>query len=78
EFIRRMAIYGYMLQLDLDTLQKPLKLMGNISNNINQIATRVNSTGNFYQADLEELQSYYRQLKSDIVPIILELSKDGV
>lgn len=78
EFIRRMAIYGYMLQLDLDALQRPLKLMGNISNNINQIAIRVNSTGSFYQQDLEELQGYYRQLKNDIVPVILSLSKDGV
>ena len=44
-FIRAMALNGYMLKLDLPELHDAVRLMGSLSNNVNQIARRLNEHG---------------------------------
>lgn len=45
-FIRRMLLTGIVLRFDEDKARKVFRLISNVANNINQIALRVNSTGN--------------------------------
>lgn len=61
-YLLKMAIDGYVLNLDLTEITKMNQLLGNVSNNINQIARRVNSTGNIYEADIQEIKNNYDKL----------------
>ena len=45
-FFRAMVLNGYLLRLDLPELRKAARLMGRLSNNVNQIARRMNERGN--------------------------------
>ena len=44
EFVRAMIFEGYIVHFDEEKFDKIYKLIGSISNNVNQIAVRVNST----------------------------------
>lgn len=55
-YIRKMVIDGYVVKLDLPELRELTLRMKSISNSENQIAKRVNSTGNLYEVDIEEIK----------------------
>lgn len=55
-YIRKMVIDGYVVKLDMPELRDLTLRMKSISNSENQIAKRVNSTGNIYEADIEEIK----------------------
>ena len=65
-FIRQMILEGMVIVFSDEKLNKLISLVGNIANNINQIAVRVNSTGNIYDEDItqikEEMSEIWRQL----------------
>lgn len=61
-YLRKMAIDGYVLKLDMAETKEMLSLMRRISSNINQIAKRTNKTGRVYDTDLEEIQNQQEQL----------------
>lgn len=56
EFIRTMIFEGYLILINEDELKKLNQLIYNVANNINQIAVRVNSTGNVYADDISEIK----------------------
>lgn len=56
QFVRRMVIDGVVIRLEEEKLTKIYRAIASTANNINQIAVRVNSTGNFYKEDFAELQ----------------------
>ena len=56
-FIRKMAIDGHVIKLDIPALKEMLTLLRITSNNINQIAKRVNSTGRIYTEDLAGIKT---------------------
>lgn len=60
-YIRKMVIDGYVVKLDLPELRDLTLKMKSISNSENQIAKRVNSTGNIYEADIEEIKKEPRR-----------------
>ena len=55
-YLRKIAIDGYILKLDLPELREMISLLRRSSNNLNQIARRLNETGRFYAADMEDKQ----------------------
>ena len=55
-YLRKMAIDGYVVKLELPELRDAVSLFRRESNNINQIARRVNSTGRVYDIDIREVQ----------------------
>ena len=55
----KMAADGEIIHLEIKGTQEMIRLLSNATNNINQIAKRVNETGNFYTADLEDLREKY-------------------
>ena len=61
-YIRKMALDGYCLNLDLPQLRKMSYLLQNCSNNLNQVAKRANESGQLYAADLEDLRSRLDEL----------------
>ena len=59
-YLRKMAIDGYILKLDLPELREMISLLRRSGNNLNQIARRLN--GRFYAADMEDMLQRQEQL----------------
>lgn len=55
-YLRKMAIDGYIIQLDYSAVKEQTAEIQKVGVNVNQIARRVNSTGNAYKEDLEEIK----------------------
>lgn len=56
-YLRKMALDGRIVLLDMDEIKTLVSLMRRTSANVNQIAKRVNSTSRVYENDLAEIQN---------------------
>ena len=54
-YMRKMAIDGYILNMDDTALREMSRYLRSISNNFNQVAKMANSTGHVYDADLLDM-----------------------
>ena len=61
-YIRKMALDGYCLNLDLPQLRRMSFLLHKCSNNLNQVAKRANECGKVYAADMEDLRQRLDEL----------------
>ena len=61
-YLRKMAIDGYIVNLDLPELRELISLLRRFSNNLNQLTKRVHKTGRFYDADLDDLKQSFERL----------------
>lgn len=61
-YLRKMAVDGYVVQLDLPELKELVSLLRRSSNNLNQLTRRVHETGRIYDADLEDLRQGQEKL----------------
>lgn len=61
-YLRKMAIDGYIIQVDTTDIKEMTRALGAIGRNINQIARRVNAGGPTYQADMEEIRERLEQI----------------
>ena len=69
-YIRKMVIDGLVIRLDLSEIKDFIPLLGNISNNINQIAKRTNETNNFYKEDVAEIKQNYEKVWETVREIL--------
>ena len=74
-YLRKMAIDGYVLRLDLPELREMISLLRRCSGNLNQIAKRANESGRIYETDLEEIQEQLDGLWNTARAILLALSE---
>ena len=56
-YLRKMAVDGYIIHLDMSDIQEMRRLLRICSNNLNQYARRANETGSVYAADVEDLRA---------------------
>lgn len=61
-YLRKMAIDGYVVKLELPELRDMISLLRRTSNNFNQIACRVNSTNRIFAEDIHEMKVMLEQL----------------
>ena len=61
-YLRKMAIDGFVVKLDLPELREMVSLLRRSSNNLNQLTRRVHETGRVYDADLEDIRQSYDKL----------------
>ena len=61
-YLRKMAVDGYIVKLDMGSVVELVKLLRSISSNVNQIARRCNSTHNLYAQDVEDLRRGYSEV----------------
>ena len=54
-YMRKMAIDGYVIKLDLPEMRDLVSLLRYSSNNLNQLARRVHETGRVYAADMDDI-----------------------
>ena len=74
-YLRKMAIDGYAVNLELPELGEMVSLLRRSSNNLNQLTRRVHETGRFYDADLEDLRRDYDSLWAAAQKILSSLAK---
>ena len=61
-YLRKMAVDGYIVRVDMMDVKELAVLLRNCANNLNQIARRVNGTGNLYEEDVVDLKVRYGEL----------------
>ena len=74
-YLRKMALDGYVVRLDLADVRKMVSLLSNATNNLNQIAKRANETRSIYQSDIADLQANYEKLWEQAETILRSLAK---
>lgn len=74
-YVRKMAIDGYVIKLELPELKEILRLMGPTANNVNQIARKLNSDGSAYQEDIQDVQARLDQIYEQLRTLLFKLSK---
>ena len=73
-YLRKIAIDGYVVQLDLPELREMVSLLRRSSNNLNQLARRANETGRIYPEDLADIRQDQAQLWESTKEILRVLS----
>jgi len=61
-YLRKMAIDGYVIQVDHSDIKAMTAEIQKIGVNINQIARRANATGNVYREDIEEIKGVLNEI----------------
>ena len=74
-YLRKMALDGYVVQLDLPELKELVSLMRYSSNNLNQLTRKLHETGRVYDADLEDISHRQEQLWDGVKEILAQLAK---
>ena len=57
DYIRTLILFGFVYDVDYSYLRQYNETLGKISGNLNQIAKRINSTGNVYEEDMAEVKT---------------------
>lgn len=73
-FLRKMAIDGYIVNLDMSEIRELTRLLRICSNNLNQYAKRANESGNVYSADMEDLQGRFDGLRDAVNSLLQEFA----
>ncbi len=74
-YIRKMCIDGYTINLQIPELAECAKLLRYTSNNVNQIAHRVNSGGGVYPDEVDEITAKLAETRGLFGDILEQLSK---
>ena len=70
-YLRKMAVDGYIIHLDMDDIQEMIRLLRICSNNLNQYTRRANETGSVYAADVEDLRTRLDDLWNGMDKLLL-------
>lgn len=73
-YLRKISIDGYVVKLDLPELREMVSLLRRSSNNLNQIAKRVNETSRIYDADIDCLKENQEKIWSAANGILTRLA----
>lgn len=73
-FVRKMAINGYVLNVDLAPVRELVSLQRRCSNNINQVAIHANTYG-VYPQEIAALQKDYAELWGRVSDILKQLAE---
>lgn len=74
-YLRKMALDGYVVRLELPELKELVSLMRYSSNNLNQLTRRVHETGRIYDADLEDISRRQEALWDGVHQVLTQLAK---
>ena len=74
-YLRKMALDGYVVRLEMPELKELVSLMRYSSNNLNQLARRAHETGRIYDADLEDISRRQEALWDGVHQVLTQLAK---
>ena len=73
-YIRKMALNGFVLHVDLTPVQELVSLQRRCANNLNQVAIRANTYGGIYPEEIKALQKDYADLWGPLSDLLEKLS----
>ena len=73
-YLRKMAIDGYIIHLDLSDIRELVSLLRRTGNNLNQLTKRAHETGNIYGEDINDLRESYNKLWETADEILSRIS----
>ena len=62
-----------MLKLDLPEIREMIRLLKNLTNNVNQIARRLNEHGSIYETEIEDIQDRQKEIWETLNGILAKL-----
>ena len=68
-YLRKMAVDGYIVHLDMESVKELCKLLRSISANTNQIARRCNETRTLYAEDVDDLKKGYAAAQAGLLEL---------
>ena len=74
-YLRKMALNGYVLNVDLAPVRELVSLQRRCSNNLNQVAVTANTYGGIYPDDIRTLQKDYADLWEPLSELLKKLSE---
>lgn len=74
-YMRKMALNGYVLQVDLSPVRELVSLQRRCSNNLNQVAIQANTYGGVYAEDIKGLQQDYKKLWGPLSDLLKKLAE---
>jgi hypothetical protein len=73
-YIRKMALNGYVLNVDLSPVRELVSLQRRCANNLNQVAVGVNTYGGIYPQQIKSLQNDYAALWTPLSDLLKQLA----
>ena len=73
-YLRKMALNGYIIKLDLSDVKEVLRLLRINSNNLNQYAKKANGLGKVYYEDIKILQQQQEDIWNEMREIANRLA----
>ena len=73
-YLRKMAIEGYIIRLDLSDMREAVRLLRINSNNLNQYVKKANETGSVYAEDIKDVKRSQEELWKLMKDILARLS----
>ena len=73
-YLRKMALDGYCINLDLRDVKEFVSLLRRCSNNLNQYAKRASETDSIYQDDIKDVQERLDQVWEAAKEMLVHLS----
>lgn len=74
-YIRKMAIEGKILWLEVPQLDEILTLFRRASNNVNQLAKQFHEKQRIYEVDVDEAVNQLKHVASELHALLLKLSR---
>ena len=65
-YLRKMALDGYCINLELQDVKELVVLLRRCSNNLNQYARKANETGNIYAEDIQDVKDRLDEIWEDM------------
>ena len=72
-FLRAMVLNGYVLKLDIPEIKELIRLLKNLTNNVNQIARRLNEHGSIYETEIDEIKDGQKEIWNILNQILIIL-----
>ena len=73
-FVRKMALNGYLLHVDLSPVRELVSLQRRCANNLNQVAIHTNTYG-VYPSEIAALQKDYAELWGQVEAVLKQLAE---
>ena len=73
-YMRKMALNGYVLHVDLSDIRELVALQRRCANNLNQVAVHANTYG-VYPEEIDGLKRDYEKLWGEVSKVLRELSE---
>lgn len=74
-YLRKMALNGYVLHVDLSPVRELVSLQRRCANNLNQVAIQANTYGGVYPEDIKSLQKDYAALWGPLADLLKQLTE---